>query len=221
MPKLLAGLIISYLLGSIPTAYVFAKYLKNIDLRKHGSGNLGATNAFRVLGKGIGTTVLLLDILKGTIAVLLANSFFYDTGRWLSANIYISACAAAAVCGHNWTIFLKFKGGKGVATSLGALVGFSIIIPGMAGLLLLTLFSWIIIFLFSGFVSLASIICSLLLPVFSYILKLPNEITLLLGLLGAFSVLRHKLNIKRLLQNKENRFNTKNLFKILKKKTLS
>lgn len=219
--KIISGLIISYVLGSIPTAYLFGRLYKGIDLRKHGSGNLGATNAFRVLGKGIGTSVLIIDILKGTISVLLAGLFFYSPDINISKNLYLCLAAITAVCGHNWTVFLKFKGGKGIATSLGALIGFSILINKFAFTCLAIVLLWLIIFLATGFVSLASVICSACLPVLGIIFHLPLEILLFLALLSVFSIIKHKSNIIRLLQKKESRFNTKKFLAKLTGKTLS
>lgn len=219
--KIIIGLFASYFLGAIPTAYLFGKLIKGIDLRKHGSGNLGATNAFRVMGKGIGTTVLIIDIFKGTIAVLFAGFFFYPQNACLSKNLFLCICAIAAVCGHNWTIFLKFKGGKGIATSLGALIGFSILIDHFAITCAIIVLFWLIIFLSTGFISLASCICSICLPFIGIIFHLPLEIILFLALLAAFSLIRHKSNIIRLLQKKESRFNTKKFLAKFTGKTLS
>jgi len=217
MLKPLLGLLISYLLGAIPTAYLFGRLFKGIDLRQHGSGNLGATNAFRVLGKGAGTLVLIIDILKGTTAVLLSRYAFFapqampQTG--ISLPFYLCLSAVCAVAGHNWTIFLGFKGGKGVATSLGVLIAFSILIDRFFILVLLVTGLWLILFLATGFVSLASVICSAALPLLGLILRLPASIKIFLIVLGIFSLVRHKANISRLLQKKESRFNTASLFK--------
>lgn len=221
MLKLIISLSCSYLLGSIPTAYLLGKFAKGIDLRQHGSGNLGATNAFRVLGKGIGTTVLILDILKGTLAVLLAKYIFYSQQTNISEYIFLCLTAIAVVSGHNWTIFLGFKGGKGVATSLGVLIGFSLIIERFVWIVVSIMILWLFIFLTSGLVSLSSVICSMILPFLAIIFSLPKEISIFLLLLGAFSLLRHKPNILRLLQQKENRFDTKSLLRKLSRKTFS
>ena len=218
MLKPILGLILSYLLGSIPTGYLSGRAAKGIDLRKYGSGNMGATNAFRVLGKGIGTTVLILDILKGIIALLLAKSVFFSPDMGISLNLFLCLAAVAVVSGHNWTVFLGFKGGKGVATSLGVLIAFCIVIDKFTGVVLSIIVLWLGIFLLSGFVSLASVICSVLLPVFAIFFQLPREIVLFLSLLALLSLIRHKPNILRLLQKKESRFNTKALFS---RKTLS
>jgi glycerol-3-phosphate acyltransferase PlsY len=213
MLKPLTGLLISYLLGAIPTAYLFGRLLKGIDLRRHGSGNLGATNAFRVLGKGTGTLVLIIDILKGTTAVLLSRYAFFTTQAGISLPFYLCLSAVCAVSGHNWTIFLGFKGGKGVATSLGVLIAFSILIEKFFVLVLLITGLWLILFLATGFVSLASVICSAALPLLGLILQLPASIEIFLAVLGIFSIIRHKANISRLLQKKESRFNTASVFK--------
>lgn len=219
--KIITGLIASYLLGSIPTAYLFGSIFKGIDLRKHGSGNLGATNAFRILGKGIGTTVLVLDILKGTLAVLLGGLYFYTQNPYISKNLYLCLAAITAVCGHNWTIFLKFKGGKGIATSLGGLIGFSILIDKFAYVCVIIVLLWLIIFLSSGFVSLGSVICSICLPFLGILFHLPLEIILFLTLLSIFSIFKHKSNISRLLQKKESHFDTKKFLRKITRKTLS
>ncbi len=213
MLKPLTGLLISYLLGAIPTAYLFGRLLKGIDLRRHGSGNLGATNAFRVLGKGTGTLVLIIDILKGTTAVLLSRYAFFTTQAGISLPFYLCLSAVCAVSGHNWTIFLGFKGGKGVATSLGVLIAFSILIEKFFVLVLLITGLWLILFLATGFVSLASVICSAALPLLGLILQLPASIEIFLAVLGIFSIIRHNANISRLLQKKESRFNTASVFK--------
>ena len=151
--------IVSYLIGSIPTAYIFGRLLKKIDIRKHGSGNVGATNAFRILGKGPGTAVLLIDVFKGAIVTSLVANLF-----GLNDPLMRVLLGIVVVCGHNWTIFLNFKGGKGIATSLGVLVGLTIAIASIRPVVLYTFLSWILTFLISGYVSLASIVASVVLP---------------------------------------------------------
>lgn len=215
--KLTAGLLISYLVGSVPTAYSFGKIRKGIDLRHYGSGNLGATNAFRVLGKGLGTTVLVIDILKGTAAVCLCRYLFYAQNDWLSLNLYLCLAAVAVVCGHNWTVFLGFKGGKGVATSLGVLLGFTLVIDKFILIVAAILLLWLLVFIPSGYVSLASMVCSLVLPVLGIAFRLPGEIILFLLALSVVSLIKHKSNISRLLEKKESRFDTKSFLKKLVK----
>ena len=195
---LLFSLIISYLLGAIPTAYLFGKFLRGIDIRQHGSGNVGATNAFRVLGKGIGTVVLIVDILKGFLPTLAVANVLSVTEPWMRL-----LCGLAAVCGHNWSVFLNFKGGKGIATGFGLILGFACADQAMRPVLLLTLALWIFVFLSTGFVSLASILAVVLLPVWMLMTSQPFYVIVLGIVLCIFVVLRHRPNIKRLLEGQE------------------
>ncbi len=198
--NLYLAIFVAYLVGSIPTAYIFGRIYKGIDIRKHGSGNVGATNVFRVLGKWPGIIVLIIDIIKGIVpVVLIANLFSIESvfGRIL--------IAVASVCGHNWTIFLGFKGGKGIATSLGVLIGLTIVIASIRSVLFLTLLIWIVCFLLSGFVSLASILAAISLPIFMVVTDQGFELVCLGIVFCVFVVIRHKVNIKRLLSGRESR----------------
>ena len=198
--KLIFAGFISYLVGAIPTAYLFGRVLKGIDIRQHGSGNVGATNAFRVLGKGPGSVVLLIDIIKGAIVpTAIANLF------GLTYIFHLALLGCIAVVGHNWTIFLNFKGGKGIATSLGVLIGLTIKIGILRPVVLITMLVWLSTFLMSGYVSLASIMAATLLPILMVIFEQPFEFVILGIIFCAFVVLRHQSNIKRLLAGKENR----------------
>ena len=201
----IAALLVSYLLGSIPTGYLFGRILKGIDIRKVGSGNVGATNAMRALGRGPGITVLLLDILKGFIAVVFLGNFFASKPVLLqeqNLRIIIGLCC---ICGHNWTVFLQFKGGKGIATSFGVLLGLSLRIPGLNIVIGLIILFWLVVFIVSRIVSLASICASLALPVLCFLFKQPIPIVLVSFLLCIFVILRHKTNLVRLFQGKEPR----------------
>ncbi len=200
--RFLVGLGLGYLVGSIPTAYIFAKAARGIDIRQHGSGNVGATNAFRVLGKGAGTMVLLLDICKGLLAATLVGDLF-GNGR-IVARILI---ASSAVIGHNWTIFLNFKGGKGIATSLGVLIGLAVMIPSIRPVLSLTILTWLTVFFIKGYVSLSSIIASILLPVYMTLFHSGFPLILLGVIFCIFIVFKHFPNIKRLRDRKESRVN--------------
>ena len=115
---LICAIILSYLIGSIPTAYIFGRIVKGVDIRKHGSGNVGATNAFRVLGAGFGITVLLLDALKGLVCVVNISDFILSRGLGLNPLMLRVILGLTAVAGHSWTVFLNFKGGKGMAVTL-------------------------------------------------------------------------------------------------------
>lgn len=194
------GVILSYLIGSIPTAYIFGKMSKGIDIRQHGSGNVGATNVFRVLGKGPGITVLLLDILKGVIAV----AFLPDL-LGLTEILHRVVLALVAVCGHNWTIFLKFKGGKGIATSFGVLIGLTLKIAMIRPVLLWTFLIWVACFLITRIVSVSSIIATTCLPIIMVLTGQEFTIVCLGAVFCVFVVLRHKANIKRLFAGQEPR----------------
>ena len=194
------SILAAYLLGAIPTAYIFGRLLKGLDIRQHGSGNMGATNAFRVLGKGPGTAVLLIDIIKGLIPVA-----FVAPALGLNNPLALVIIGLIAVCGHNWTVFLQFKGGKGIATTLGVLIGLSMVISGLRPVLLYTVATWVILFLTFGYVSLASIFASVVMPSCMVIVSAPFALVAMSILLCTFIVFRHRANITRLLQGKESR----------------
>ncbi len=194
------GMVLGYLIGSIPTAYIFGKLFEGIDIRQHGSGNVGATNVFRVLGKGPGFAVLLLDILKGVIAV----AFIPDI-LGLTEILHRIVFALAVVCGHNWTIFLKFKGGKGIATSFGVLIGLTLKIAVIRPVLVWTILIWLLCFLITRIISVSSILAATCLPIIMVLTA--QEITIIcLGVTFCiFVVLRHRANIKRLFSGQEPR----------------
>lgn len=200
MVLLAISLGLTYLIGAIPTAYIFGRLFKGIDIRQHGSGNVGATNAFRVLGKGPGAAVLIIDIIKGIIpTTLVANLFgFHDP-------LTLGIIGLVAVAAHNWTVFLKFKGGKGIATSLGVLIGLTIQIPGLRPVLLSIVGVWLGVFLLFGYVSLASLVAAVALPICMVTVHAPFVMVVMSIVLCLFVVFRHHSNIKRLLQGKENR----------------
>ncbi len=200
--NIFCGLLCSYLLGSIPTAYLFGKFFKGIDIRQHGSGNVGATNAFRILGKGIGTVVLTLDIFKGVLAIVVVGNVFGFDKVFLRVLLGVMV-----VVGHNWTIFLQFKGGKGIATSLGVLIGLAIQFESLRIVLVITFLAWLIPFLISGYVSLSSILAALVLPLMMFFTKQTWELLVLGCVFCVFIVLRHIPNIKRLLAGQERQVN--------------
>jgi glycerol-3-phosphate acyltransferase PlsY len=199
MLRIILGILISYLVGSIPWAYIFGRRLKGIDIRQFGSGNVGATNALRVLGRGPGIVVLVLDILKGVLTVVIL-------GQTEILSIIFGLCC---ICGHNWTVFLKFKGGKGVATTLGVLLGLAIKISGLRLILGLLMITWLSVFGFWKIVSLSSVVTAMVFPVYTVLfkrfLKQPNVLICLSIILSILIILRHKSNLKRLLQGKEPR----------------
>lgn len=194
----------SYLIGAIPFGFLIAK-MKGVDIRTKGSGNIGATNVFRTIGKGLGITTLALDVAKGSVASyvlpILAEKFLScEPTQSLSI-----ICACCAVAGHNWPIFLKFKGGKGIATTAGAVLG---IAPAALGIALLT---WLIILPAFRYVSLASITGAVSLATAGWFIYRDDGLLLpsFLTVLGVLAILRHRSNISRLLNGTENRFEFK------------
>jgi acyl phosphate:glycerol-3-phosphate acyltransferase len=203
----LAIILLCYLIGSFPSGYLVGKS-QGIDIRQHGSGNIGATNVLRVMGKKWGYLVFFSDSLKGFIAV--------KVGVWLASSAGAEATLAAVVAGicciigHNYTVWLRFKGGKGIATSIGVLLA---IVPIL--IVLIVLVVWLAVFFVWKYVSLASICAALSLPV-AVLALFPlaahgNYWVLVVFslIVAALAVWRHRPNIDRLLQGKENRFGTK------------
>jgi len=202
---IIIGIVISYLIGSIPTAYIFGRLLKGIDIRKFGSGNVGATNALRVLGKPVGISVLALDILKGFVAVFFLGNIIAARITGISditARVLLGFCC---ICGHNWTIFLRFKGGKGMATTLGVLLGLAVKSAGIKIVFVLVILTWLVVFIITRIVSLASILSGIALPAYMFLFKQPRILIYSTALLFVFIILRHKSNLKRLVQGKEPR----------------
>lgn len=197
--KIILSIFASYLIGSIPTAYILAKLFKGIDIRDAGSGNVGATNAFRVLGKLPGILVLIIDIAKG----LICTTILADFVSLPDMQLWRVILGVVAVMGHNWTIFLKFKGGKGMATSLGVLIGLALKIEGLSLILGLSIVVWLVLFLLLGFVSLSSIISGICLPIFMLVFNQSLPLIILGIILCLFVVFRHKANIRRLLNREE------------------
>jgi len=202
-------ILLAYLIGSIPFSYILGKYIKKGDIRKHGSGNLGTTNAFRVFGAIIGIAVLILDTLKSGILVLaIANDWFgVDMFHPL---IY----GSVAVLGHIYPVWMKFKGGKGVASSFGMLIFYYWPIP----VLLLPVF--VTTLLLSKFASLASTVvtvCAFIAGVILYFVGVP-EIDLyyvvITGLLMLLILFKHRSNFKRILAGNENKIEFKKKKKI-------
>jgi glycerol-3-phosphate acyltransferase PlsY len=189
-----AALLVAYLMGSIPFGVVVGKLFYHVDVREHGSGNVGTTNVFRVLGKKAGAVVLVCDMLKGYIPAFIAAYFLRETDPWL-----VIVIAAAPVVGHMYSVFLKGRGGKGVATGAGVVIA---LIPLAGGIIALV---WVLLILTTRYVSLASLVATLLVPVFVIALgdPLPYLIAAVLVTVGIFWA--HRGNIKRLFQGTENR----------------
>lgn len=190
--------LLAYFIGATPVGYLAAR-LKGIDIRKHGSGNIGATNVLRVLGKPTGITVLLLDVLKGLVPVWLARHF-------VPGNDLIPILTAiAAILGHNYTFWLGFKGGKGIATSAGAMA------PLLPIPLVVALVLWVLLFRTTRYVSVASIGAAASLPLTETVRGLATGqwswgFFSLALVLGGLAVWRHRGNLARLRKGTEPRF---------------
>jgi glycerol-3-phosphate acyltransferase PlsY len=206
MPWIILAITISYLIGSIPTAYIFGRLLKGIDIRNFGSGNVGATNAMRVLGKPAGISVLLIDILKGFLVVVGVGAVFAPRISIISSQTLSLILGLAAICGHNWTIFLGFRGGKGVATTFGVLLGLALKIPGLYLIILLLVLVWVVVFAVARIISVASVITALALPIFIFYFRPSRALWVLSLLLSLIVILRHKSNLKRVFRGEEKRF---------------
>jgi len=194
-------LILSYLIGGIPFGFLAVHLVKKADIRSLGSGNIGATNVIRVLGKKWGILVFILDFLKGFIVPLIVPFFVNNPPAFL----FILA-VIATICGHNWTPFLRFEGGKGVSTSLGGIAGLSLHFFSLLILFLISVLVWVLIFFIFKVVSLASLASAFSFFIFSLIFSLPLEFKAFSFLLFVFILIRHKKNIKNLLKKKELRF---------------
>ncbi len=187
-------LVLCYLIGSFPTSLIISKHYAHVDLTKVGSGNLGATNVYRVLGAKWAITVMVIDILKGVVAVCLA---YITIMPLFLAPIIKIAFGLAAIIGHNWSIFTGFKGGKGVATSCGVLAAIAPIPTGMAFLL------WAGILAITRISSMATLSATFSLPILMGVYdEGPFTITFAV-ILAALVVYRHKENIKRLMKGEE------------------
>ncbi|MES2589413.1 MAG: glycerol-3-phosphate 1-O-acyltransferase PlsY [Bacteroidota bacterium] len=194
--------VISYILGSIPSAVWIGKTFHNMDVREHGSKNAGATNTFRVLGKKAGILVLLMDVLKGVIAVLLPKLLLKDLEQEQLIQIQLIN-GIAVFLGHLFPLFAQFRGGKGVATSLGIIVG---IHPPAAGVCFLI---FLLVFISSKYVSLGAIVASFFFPLIVFFLFKETSLYLIIFsiVIGFTVILTHKKNIIRLLHGEENKMN--------------
>jgi glycerol-3-phosphate acyltransferase PlsY len=203
----LVTVLAAYLLGSIPTGYLAGRW-KGIDIRAAGSGNIGATNAFRILGKTAGTVVLLVDGLKGWLAVTIAPVIYYlfvpQTQSPLPEVEHLRIIAGVVVIiGHNYTCWLNFKGGKGIATSAGVLAA---LVPWA---FIITLGTWIVVCLVTRYVSLASIAASAILPFATWAMHYSLLLIGITALMGALAIYKHKANIARLINGTENKIGGK------------
>ena len=201
MLNILYAVILAYAIGSIPTSFLIGK-ARGIDVRQEGSGNVGATNVLRAVGKLPALITLVVDVAKGVIAVTLLASIFYAKGVPIAFNVFRALLGLSAIVGHNWSIFLKFKGGKGVATSCGVLM---ILLPKATAIAILV---FLITVWLTRYVSLGSILLSAAVPIAAALLGREIELVVLAVTLCILISYRHKANIKRLLRGAENKIGT-------------
>ena len=202
MMFLLLIIFLAYLIGSIPTAVWVGRKFHGIDVREHGSKNAGATNTFRVLGRKSGWFVLTIDVLKGLLAAILPLFFETDYSENQLLSFQLST-SFVCIIGHVYPVFAQFRGGKGVATSLGIIIGLN---PFSAGISLLI---FLIVFFAFRYVSLGAIITSIAYPFISYFVVKEDAKSMIVFtvLIGVLIVLSHRKNIKRLINGEESRMN--------------
>ena len=206
MPATIIGILTSYFIGSIPTAYIFVKLLKKADIRQFGSGNVGATNASRILGKKIGMLILFLDMFKGLVPVVLLPGVIMNYNASMQMDLMRILFGLSAIIGHIWTVFLNFKGGKGMATMLGVLIGMAFTVDGINIVLGLVLLTWLAIFIITRIISISSVAASLGLPLYMMFVTRDKMFVSLSAVVSLLIILRHKSNLKRLFQGQEPKF---------------
>ncbi|MDD4294262.1 MAG: glycerol-3-phosphate 1-O-acyltransferase PlsY [Candidatus Omnitrophica bacterium] len=194
-------LIISYLVGSIPFGYIIARFVKGVDIRALGSCNVGATNVTRVVGKRWGVLTFLLDFLKGGVVISIVPLFVPSAGEFL-----LAFCAVLVICGHNWSVFLDFKGGKGVSTSLGVIFGLCLVYPVSFLSFLIAVCVWVSVFYALKIVSVASLSAISVFFISSLFLPVGNIFKLFAFTIFIFVFMRHKDNIIKLLKKEESSF---------------
>jgi len=205
MLSLFIVVILSYLAGSIPTAIIVGKIVMKDDIRKHGSGNAGATNVFRVMGWKAALFVVLVDIGKGTLATLLISRIGEEVVPLDHTMVQIVA-GLAAIVGHIWTVFAGFRGGKGVGTAFGVLVALAPVAS------LVTLGVWLLLVITIRIVSVGSLAAGIVFPAVLFIQRfvlgsrIPDALLIMSVLLGVLVFITHRSNIRRLMRGEENRF---------------
>jgi len=196
IPAAVPWLFASYILGAIPTSYLLSRLFAGIDLRQHGSGNLGATNLYRVLGWKYAIPAGVFDMAKGLIPVVAFAPRVSDS------ELFALACGIAAILGHVFSVFVRFKGGKGVATAAGVMLGLTPVALAVSAAV------WALLVRLTGYVSLGSIVAAAILPLGVYALDDPSTpavFWITTGIAVGVIVL-HRKNIQRLLKGTENRF---------------
>ena len=191
---IVSALVLSYFLGAIPSGYLITKKIKGFDIRNYGSGNPGAANVYRIVGKKAGWATFTCDALKGAVAVVLAK-FLAPEVAWLPI-----ACGFMAICAHMWTVFLKFRGGKGVATSAGV---FGALLPLPT---IIAFLSFIIVVWRTGRISPGSILACVVLPLAAWLTGASLPYIIFCVIVASIVIYKHIPNIKRMLEHKELNF---------------
>ena len=185
-----AVIVLAYFIGALPTGLILVRVLRGEDIRKYGSGNIGAANVLRVAGPAVAAAVLLVDVLKGLVPVLLALRA--GLAPWA-----VVATGLAAIAGHNWSIFLGFRGGKGIATSAGVLAGLSLQAALVAAAV------WIVVVAISRFSSLGSLVAAVSVPLTLWRFRTPPEYVAFGIIASLLAIYRHRANIQRLVAGTE------------------
>ena len=211
--QLILLLFLSYVTGSIPTSIILGKLVKGIDIREYGSGNAGGTNVFRVLGWKPALVVVIIDVFKGWLPTAVYSTSIFNNLPINDVGVLQILCGFAAVLGHTYTIFAGFRGGKGIGTLAGMLIAlYPIAFP-------LCLLAFVVTLILTGYVSLSSIMATVSLPIFLFILPIlgieQSSLSLLIFalLVPWFAVYTHRSNIARLREGTENRFEKAMIFK--------
>lgn len=193
--RLVLALLASYLLGAIPTSFLAGKLFRGIDLRQHGSGNLGATNLYRTLGARFAVPVGLFDIAKGAVPVMVIAPMV-STSKYFAI-----LCGIMAVLGHVFSVFVRFRGGKGVATASGVMLGLT------PWAVVVALVVWLVVVRASGYVSLGSMVGAIVLPIAAWLLHSQQRDIIWIQVVVALAIIwLHRANIRRLVAGTENRF---------------
>jgi glycerol-3-phosphate acyltransferase PlsY len=190
--KAVLALVLAYLIGSLSFGYLAGRLLKGVDIRQYGSGNTGSTNILRTLGTGPAIVVFILDVGKGLAAVYLAQALNLSP-------VWIMLSGIAVVAGHNWPVLFNFRGGRGIATSLGVLFGLA------PAVMLIALTTGVVIIAVTRYVSLGSIIGAAMVPFLVLAFRLPPAYLFFGTLLSILAIYRHRQNIKRLLSGTESK----------------
>lgn len=213
MITIIVILVLSYIVGSIPTSIIVGKLLKGIDIRQFGSGNAGGTNAFRVLGWKAGLFVAVFDIAKGVAATVVISKIRIDGLPFDNETLMMILAGLCAILGHAYTIFAGFKGGKGVATGAGMIIGlYPVAFPICLIIFAIVLFS-------TGIVSVSSITAAVSLPIVLLIMdrisggKIDSALIIVGFIIPLFFIYMHRSNIRRLLKGEENRFEKVRIFR--------